>query len=191
MSALPEDQTLVGQLLIAMPQMEDDSFQKTIVYVCAHNSDGALGLVLNRPILHATFSDLLSQLDLPTQNTTDEISILSGGPVEKNRGFILHSTDYMTENSMEINTETALTATVEILEDIANGTGPKRFILALGYAGWGPEQLDSEILRNGWLHVAPSTELLFSDTDIDLKWEHALAELGIRPDALSGDYGSA
>lgn len=187
--SLPE--SLTGQLLIAMPQLEDDQFSKAIVYICAHNEEGALGLIINRPIKGAKMAELLEQLDITGDHLNEGVSIRSGGPVDRNRGFILHSTDYMTSNSMVVDDDIALTATTEILKDIAHGTGPEKFILALGYAGWGPLQLDQEILQNGWLHVNPTSNLLFSEDEMDTKWIAALSELGITPDLLSSEAGSA
>ncbi|MFQ6018510.1 MAG: YqgE/AlgH family protein [Kiloniellaceae bacterium] len=181
---------LTGQLLIAMPNMRDPRFARTVIYVCAHNAEGAMGLVINRLMGSVTFPDLLTQLGIDAAHVAEEIRIHSGGPVESGRGFVLHSGDYKHDSTLEVAQEVALTATVDILHDIAVGQGPRRSLLALGYAGWGPGQLDSEIQANGWLHVAADEDLVFDD-DLDSKWNRAIAKLGIDVSLLSGDAGHA
>ena len=140
-----------GQLLIAMPTMSDPRFARTVVYMCAHNEDGAMGLVVNRLVESLNFPDLLAQLGIESGLLSDEIRIHFGGPVETGRGFVLHSSEYLQDTSMKVDDGIALTATVDILRDMASGQGPRRSLLALGYAGWGPGQLDQEIQDNGWL----------------------------------------
>jgi putative transcriptional regulator len=184
------DKYLVGQLLVAMPGMQDPRFAKSVIYMCAHNAEGAMGLVVNRTFEALTFPDLLEQLEIETTPLTDRINVHFGGPVETGRGFVLHSPDYLQDGSLVVNTGFALTATVDILKDIAAGAGPRRCILALGYAGWGPGQLDSEIKANGWLNVAADDDLVFDDT-LDTKWERAMAKLGIDPRMLSDSAGHA
>jgi len=186
----PEDGYLTGQLLIAMPAMRDPRFARTVIYMCAHNSDGAMGLVINRLVGSVTFPDLLQQLGVDTAGVNDEIRVHFGGPVEPGRGFVLHSGDYQHNTTLRVASELALTATVEILRDIAMGQGPERSLLALGYAGWGPGQLDSEIQANGWLHVEADAGLVFDD-DLTDKWERAIGKLGVDPTLLSGDAGHA
>ena len=181
---------MTGQLLIAMPSMRDPRFARTIVYVCAHNADGAMGLVVNRLIGSLTFPDLLTQLGIDGSDVSDEIRVHFGGPVETGRGFVLHSSEYMQEGTLQVDRQLALTATIDILRDIADGRGPARSLLALGYAGWGPGQLDSEIQANGWLHVDSDDTLLFGD-DLDAKWEKAIQKLGFDLSMLSGDAGHA
>ncbi len=188
--APPTDPYLTGQLLIAMPGMRDSRFARTVIYLCAHNADGAMGLVVNRLVGAITFPDLLTQLGIESRPLTEEIRVHFGGPVESGRGFVLHSGDYTQEGTLRVNPEVGLTATIDILRDIADGTGPRLQLLALGYAGWGPGQLDSEIQANGWLHVAADEKLVF-DADLDSKWERAIAKLGIDPSMLSGDAGHA
>jgi putative transcriptional regulator len=188
--APPTDPYLTGQLLIAMPGMRDSRFARTVIYLCAHNADGAMGLVVNRLVGAITFPDLLTQLGIESRPVTEEIRVHFGGPVESGRGFVLHSGDYTQEGTLRVNPEVGLTATIDILRDIADGTGPRLQLLALGYAGWGPGQLDSEIQANGWLHVAADEKLVF-DADLDSKWERAIAKLGIDPSMLSGDAGHA
>jgi putative transcriptional regulator len=188
--APPTDPYLTGQLLIAMPGMRDSRFARTVIYLCAHNADGAMGLVVNRLVGAITFPDLLTQLGIESRPVTEEIRVHFGGPVESGRGFVLHSGDYTQEGTLRVNPEVGLTATIDILRDIADGAGPRLQLLALGYAGWGPGQLDSEIQANGWLHVAADEKLVF-DADLDSKWERAIAKLGIDPSMLSGDAGHA
>ncbi|MEE8500917.1 MAG: YqgE/AlgH family protein [Kiloniellales bacterium] len=185
-----EEGYLTGQLLIAMPHMRDRRFERTVIYVCAHNSDGAMGLVVNRLVGSVTFPDLLGQLGIDAEAASKEIQVHFGGPVEAGRGFVLHSGDYRHDSTLHVDEEMALTATVDILQDIAHGHGPRRSLLALGYAGWGPGQLDSEIQANGWLNVAADEGLVFDD-DLDSKWERAIAKLGIDLTLLSGDAGHA
>jgi len=181
---------LTGQLLIAMPGMRDSRFARTVIYVCAHHPDGAMGLVINRLVGAITFPDLLAQLGIPAPSVNEEIRVHFGGPVESGRGFVLHSGEYQQDSTLQVDPSMALTATVDILRDIAAGNGPRRKLLALGYAGWGPGQLDSEIQANGWLHVAPDEELIFDDA-LDSKWERAIGKLGVDVSMLSGDAGHA
>ena len=181
---------LTGQLLIAMPSMRDPRFARSVIYVCAHNADGAMGLVVNRLVGSVTFPDLLSQLGIDTKATTEEIKVHFGGPVESGRGFVLHSGEYHHASTLRVAEQMALTATIDILQDIAKGCGPQRSLLALGYAGWGPGQLDSEIQSNGWLNVAADDRLVF-DENLDDKWERAIGKLGVDPALLSSDAGHA
>ena len=181
---------LSGQLLVAMPGMEDPRFAKTVIYMCAHNEDGAMGLVINRAIELLTFPDLLEQLGIETVDPDARINIQFGGPVESGRGFVLHSSDYSQDVTMVVDNDVALTATIDILKAIAVGDGPRQRLLALGYSGWGPGQLDAEIKRNGWLHVDADKELVFG-LDLDGKWERAIRKIGIDPRMLSGEAGHA
>jgi len=181
---------LTGQLLIAMPNMRDPRFARTVIYVCAHNADGAMGLVVNRLVGSVTFPDLLTQLGIDTDATMEEIRVHFGGPVESGRGFVLHSGEYHHASTLRVAQQMALTATIDILQDIAKGRGPRRCLLALGYAGWGAGQLDAEIQSNGWLNVAADDQLVF-DENLDNKWERAIAKLGIDPSLLSSDAGHA
>ena len=169
---------LTGQLLIAMPTMRDPRFARSVVYLCAHNSDAAMGLVVNRLIGSLTFPDLLTQLGIDASGASDEIRVHFGGPVETGRGFVLHSTDYQHESSMDVDRGVALTATVEILRDMAKGSGPERSLLALGYAGWGPGQLESELARDSWVVVPAQTSLVFAE-DPKESWRRAMASWGI------------
>ena len=185
-----DDGYLTGQLLVAMPQMLDERFVKTVIYICAHTEDGAMGLVVNKILEDIDFPDLLDQLDLSPSSGGDNIRVHFGGPVESGRGFVLHSSDYHQEATMVIDEQIALTATTDILRDIAEGDGPQSSLLALGYAGWGPGQLDSEIQANGWLSVDADPGLIFG-AEPDKVWQGALAKIGIDVSMLSGDAGHA
>jgi putative transcriptional regulator len=179
-----------GQLLVAMPQMQDPRFAKTVIYLCAHTPEGAMGLVLNKLVDSITFPDLLEQLSIEPAISGDEIRVHFGGPVESGRGFVLHTADYQREGTLPINSGIALTATVDILRDMARGSGPRQTLLALGYAGWGPGQLDAEIQANGWLQVPADEQLVFGE-NLEAKWELAMAKLGIDFGRLSSDAGHA
>ena len=181
---------LEGKMLIAMPQMADPRFARTVLYLCAHSNEGAMGLVVNKLVDSITFPDLLHQLNIEVGGATERINVHFGGPVESGRGFVLHSDDYVQESTLMIDAGVALTATTDVLKAIARGGGPKRSLLALGYAGWSPGQLDAEIQSNGWLHVDPDDELIFGD-DLSGKWEQAIAKLGIDMTLLSSEAGHA
>ena len=181
---------LTGHVLVAMPQMEDPRFSRSVVYVCAHTPDGAMGLVVNKLVDSVTFPDLLEQLNLESATADNGIHVHFGGPVETGRGFVLHSADYQQDATLVIEDNVALTATVDILKAIADGNGPASSLLALGYAGWGAGQLDEEIQANGWLNVQADDDLIFGSS-IDLKWERAMAKMGIDFSKLSGAAGHA
>lgn len=185
------DGYLTGQLLIAMPGMGDPRFQKAVIYVCAHSDQGAMGLVVNKPMPSIDFAELLEQLDVEHEGAAvSDLKVHFGGPVESGRGFVLHSTDFVDEGTMLVDQEVGLTATLDILRAIASGKGPDRHILALGYAGWGPGQLDTEITDNGWL-FAPADQAILFDPDMSTKWERAISKLGINPAMLSAEAGHA
>ncbi|MDG4575486.1 MAG: YqgE/AlgH family protein [Defluviicoccus sp.] len=187
---LPTETSLVGQLLVAMPGMSDPRFARTVIYMCAHSAEGAMGLVVNRALEQISLAELLQQLEIDATAVDDKVAVNFGGPVETGRGFVLHSPDYMREGTLVVTEGVSLTATVDILKAIASGSGPRRHLLALGYAGWGPGQLDSEILANGWLHVDADEELVFGPA-LDQKWDRAMAKLGINPMLLSDAAGHA
>jgi putative transcriptional regulator len=188
--ASPSQGYLAGQLLIAMPAMQDPRFARSVIFLCAHSVDGAMGIVLNKPLDGLSFDDLLKQLDLDPVPPARRIRLMSGGPVEGGRGFVLHSADWETEGSLRVNPDIALTASVDILKAIAGGGGPEEGLLALGYAGWGPGQLEGEIQQNAWLSVDADKELLFEAAP-DTMWRAALARLHVDPGALSGVAGHA
>lgn len=181
---------LTGQLLIAMPSMQDPRFARTVICVCAHSQDGAMGIVLNKPLSGLSFDELLKQLNLDPVPPQRRIRLMAGGPVEGGRGFVLHTADWETEGSLRVNPDIALTASIDILKAIAGGGGPREGFLALGYAGWGPGQLENEIQQNAWLSVSPDESLLFS-AEPDRLWTQALAKLHIDPALLSGTAGHA
>lgn len=181
---------MTGQLLIAMPQMEDARFARSLIYVCAHTAEGAMGLLINRAVDNVTFPDLLRQLNIMPGQPSLSDPILFGGPVETGRGFVLHSSDYVRDATLLVDHQVGLTATLDILKDIAAGQGPRRSLLMLGYAGWGPGQLDAEIQANGWLNTAADEALIF-DHDLETKWDKALAKLGIDLSTLSVEAGHA
>ncbi len=184
------DGYLEGQLLIAMPTMGDERFQRTVIFMCAHSAQGAMGLVVNRLADQIDFKDLLEQLRIEVPALIQEIQVHTGGPVESGRGFVLHTTDYFQDSTLQVSDDIGLTATADILKSIATGDGPVHSLLALGYAGWAPGQLDAEIQANGWLHVPADRELVF-DRDLDSKWERAVQKVGIDPSFLSMDAGHA
>lgn len=185
-----DDPFLSGQLLIAMPGMQDERFAKTVIYMCAHTPEGAMGLVLNHALDSLTFPDLLEQLGIEEEIGATDVRVHVGGPVEAGRGFVLHSTDYSQEATLPVDDGIALTATVDVLKAIARGRGPQKSLLALGYAGWGPGQLDDEIKANGWLQAPADPGLVF-DLNLDNKWERAIGKLGIDPRMLSDEAGHA
>jgi putative transcriptional regulator len=182
--------SLAGQLLIAMPQMQDHRFTRAVIYLCAHNREGAMGLVLNKLVGTLTLPELLDQLSIPAGGLVGMPRVHFGGPVESGRGFVLHSADYIEDGSLTVGDNLALTATLDILRAIGRGEGPRKSLLALGYAGWGPGQLDGELQQNGWLHVPPDEAILF-DGELDNKWQRALAKLGVDLSMLSSDAGHA
>ncbi|OSP55753.1 YqgE/AlgH family protein [Pseudoruegeria sp. SK021] len=182
---------LTGKLLIAMPGMTDPRFEKSVIFICAYSEDGAMGLVVNKPARDIRFSDLLDQLSIEMQDPSQSPPIHFGGPVEHGRGFVLHSSDYTaSEATLQVDRRFGMTATLDVLEDISRGDGPTECLLALGYAGWGPGQLDDEISSNAWLISDATADLVFS-TDSDSKWGGALGLLGIDPISLSSTSGRA
>lgn len=198
MSATSMDGYLEGQLLIAMPTMGDTRFERAVIFMCAHSEEGAMGIVLNQPADEVSFSDLLVQLDIVPEGEPirlavpeGDLPVHKGGPVETGRGFVLHSGDYfISDSTLAIDSDICLTATVEILKAIAEGRGPRRALLALGYAGWAPGQLEAEIQRNGWLTCPADPRIVF-EPDLEEKYDLALKKMGIDPRLLSGQAGTA
>lgn len=183
---------LTGKLLIAMPDMTDPRFAQSLVFLCSHNKDGAMGLVVNKPASEISLGDILGQLEIgPCTDEAASLAIHFGGPVDSARGFVLHSTDYTSNlQTLHVDESFSMTATLDVLEDLAHDRGPSQALLALGYAGWGPGQLESEIARNGWLTVQADKELVFDTPDKD-KWRAALDRLGVSPLVLSSTAGRA
>lgn len=199
MAAMKRAGFLDGHILIAMPNMADERFARSLVYLCAHSSEGAMGIILNQLAPSPTFEDLLEQLDIVPRMRGSEASgelakqirVHNGGPVESGRGFVLHSSDYFLENAtLPISDAVALTTTLEILKAIADGRGPEKALLALGYAGWAPGQLEQEIQDNGWLICAADNSLLF-DPHLETKYDRAMRKLGIDLAKLSHVAGHA
>ena len=189
---------LDGQFLVAMPGMADDRFTRAVIYVCAHSAEGAMGIVLNRPAADLNFPDLLVQLEIVPEaerirlpQRVGKMQVLIGGPVETSRGFVLHSPDfYIEQSTLPIDDSVCLTATIDILRAIAKGEGPENAVLALGYAGWGAGQLESEIQANGWLNCPADSDLIFSGS-VDTRYEMALRRIGVDPGMLSMEAGHA
>jgi putative transcriptional regulator len=183
---------LAGKLLIAMPGMGDPRFDRSVILICAHSDDGAMGLIVNKAIPDVSFTGLLDQLNIPRAPEGRDIRVHFGGPVERGRGFVLHSGDYRARGggTMDIPGDYAMTATQDILAALARGAGPGSALFALGYSGWGPGQLESEIARNDWLTSEADTGLVFDDNDA-AKWAAALRRMGIDPLSLSGTAGRA
>ncbi len=191
---------LEGQLLVAMPLMSDPRFARSVIYMCAHSEEGAMGIIINQPSEQISFPDLLDRLEIAPPGIAPEpisladapyLPIHVGGPVETGRGFVLHSPDYFAEDStLTIDGDFCLTATVEILRAIATHEGPRQAILALGYAGWSPGQLEQEIHANGWLHCPADSDLIF-ETDAQRMYESALAKIGVDPSHLVAEAGHA
>jgi putative transcriptional regulator len=194
----PEEGYLDGQMLIAMPVMGDPRFERSVIYMCAHSAEGAMGIIVNHPAGSIDFPQLLMQLDIiksadqiKVGDNAEPMQVLKGGPVDTGRGFVLHSSDFFIQDAtLRIDEDICLTATVDILKAIAKGAGPKHAILALGYAGWGPGQLEDEIQHNGWLHCPADPGLVFGSA-IEEKYPRALRKIGIDPGMLSGDAGHA
>jgi putative transcriptional regulator len=189
---------LDGQLLIAMPVMGDPRFERSVIYLCAHSSEGAMGIMVNRPAGSIDFPELLVQLNIINKSeqiklpgTAESMKVLRGGPVDTGRGFVLHSSDFYIANAtLKIADGICLTATIDILKAIAKGEGPRHAILALGYAGWAPGQLENEIQENGWLHCDADADLVFGD-ELEDKYARALRKIGIDPGMLSNEAGHA
>ena len=198
MSGTSMDGYLEGQLLVAMPGMGDTRFERAVIFMCAHSEEGAMGIVLNHPSEEVSFSDLLVQLDIVPDGEPirlavpeGEVTVHRGGPVETGRGFVLHSGDFfISDSTLTIDDEVCLTATVEILKAMAEGRGPKKALLALGYAGWAPGQLEAEIQRNGWLTCPADPRIVFAP-ELDQKYDLALKKIGIDPRLLTGQAGNA
>jgi putative transcriptional regulator len=182
---------LTGKVLIAMPGMGDSRFDHSVIYLCSHGPEGAMGLIINKPAEDVRLSDLLEQLEIPPAGPARNLPVHFGGPVESGRGFVLHTPDYMSNlHTLKIENGLAMTATMDILEDIARGQGPAQALMMLGYSGWGPGQLENEIGHNGWLTADASADLVFETADSS-KWAAALNILGVDPISLSASPGRA
>lgn len=187
----PFDMTLQGQMLIATPAMGDRRFDRSVIYVCVHTDEHAMGIVVNQALDGVRLPDLLEQLEITSSIRAPDRPVLNGGPMDRDRGFVLHSDDYVAgDATLQIADGVGLTATKDVLEAIASPEAPRRSALALGYAGWGPGQLESEIQSNAWLTCAAREDLIFSD-QMDAKWGEALESIGVAPERLSGLFGKA
>lgn len=182
--------TLTGQLLVAMPQLQDPRFSHGVIYICGHDNNGAMGIVLNKVIDSLYLKDLLKQMEVDDSQVKVNCPIHYGGPVEMGRGFVIHSTDYQHETSVKVSPTTSLTATLDLLKLIGQNEGPKEYLIALGYAGWSPKQLEAELHDNSWLIVEPDNGLIYAE-DATQTWHRAIRKLGIDPDLLSADAGHA
>ena len=182
---------LEGKLLIAMPGMTDPRFEKSVIFMCAHSHEGAMGLIINKPIDGLSFREMMIKFEITATQSAADTPILFGGPVQTGRGFVLHSSDYASqEATLSFDSGISLTATVDVLRAIAEEQGPKKALLALGYAGWGGGQIENEILANGWIHCDADEKLVF-DTPYGAKWETAIAKLGAGISGLSAEAGHA
>ncbi len=188
--SLEDDYDLTGKLLIAMPFLSDPRFTHTVIYVCGHDAQGAMGLIVNKGLPAVTFEELLLQMNVDVSHVTTQVPVHYGGPVEVGRGFVLHSSDYASESTVLIENGFAMTATLDILRAIALNEGPRDTLLALGYVGWGSGQLENEIQENGWLTIEADPALIFGH-ELESKWRQALATLGIDPAVLSFEIGHA
>lgn len=184
-----KDHYLTGRLLLAMPQMGDPRFHRAVIFMCAHDENGAMGLVVNNAIPGVDLSELLTQLNIDRQPRTPAAPVMNGGPVETARGFVLHSTDFAQAETVRIGTDIGVTGTIEALKAIAAGDGPQKMLFMLGYAGWGAGQLDKELQDNAWLVTDADADLLFGEAGD--KWDRAVRRIGIDPVMLSGDAGHA
>ena len=181
---------LTGQIIVSMPSLEDERFYKTVIYICAHSSEGSMGIIINKKIDYDLYPDLLQQLGIDKPLNNKKLFIRYGGPVESGRGFVLHSDDMMRKETLNIDKGVALTSTAEFFDDLSKGKGPKNCILALGYAGWQPGQLESEIMRNSWMSLSVDNSFLFDD-EVSRKWSQAYKLMGIDPNSLSLESGQA
>ena len=181
---------LTGQIIVSMPSLEDERFYKTVIYICAHSSEGSMGIIINKKIDYDLYPDLLQQLGIDKPLNNKKLFIRYGGPVESGRGFVLHSDDMVRKETLNIDKGVALTSTAEFFDDLSKGKGPKNCILALGYAGWQPGQLEYEIMQNSWMSLSVDNSFLFDD-EVSRKWSQAYKLMGIDPNNLSFQSGKA
>ena len=181
---------LTGKCLVAMPHMTDEHFAQTLIYICSHNQEGAMGFIVNKKIKEFSFADLATQLPINPISPIAPIDLHQGGPLEKIRGFVLHTTDYIKNDTLVIDKNIAISSSIDILTDIAFGIGPKDNLIALGYTSWKADQLENEIKNNNWQIITPDTDLVFRTKDED-KWQKAMLEIGIDLSRLSTDFGHA
>ena len=187
---MSDDHYLEGQLLLAMPGIGDPRFERAVILVCQHSAEGAMGLIINRPFQRLSVAELLQQLEVDPPEEFENTPVHAGGPVEPSRGFVVHTADYQQPSTLPVTDKIHLTATLDILRDMAAHRGPSKTLVALGYAGWAPGQLDKELTRHGWLS-APATGAIVFDAPIDQKWSRAMSSIGIDVRMLSGEAGHA
>lgn len=191
MSDTDNSDYLAGKILIAMPGMGDPRFEKAVIFLCAHDENGAMGLMINHTINDLNFAQLLDQLGIKSDIEIDlPVPVMNGGPVETSRGFLLHSNEFSKEDTIKIDNSFSVTGTLEALKDIANGKGPKELLFILGYAGWGAGQLEQELQQNAWLVSDPDPEIIFAGAH-DIKWSKAVQSMGFDPGMLSSNAGRA
>lgn len=183
-------ENLTGKCLISSPYLDDEHFMRSVIYICSHTKDGAMGFVINKKLQEFSFADLTVQLPISNINPNQEIYLHQGGPLEKIRGFVIHSTDYVKSDTIIIDKQIAISSSLDIITDIAFGIGPKDNIIALGYSSWSAKQLEQEIINNNWFIADPEPELVFRTKDED-KWQKALQHVGIEIDQLSSFSGRA
>jgi putative transcriptional regulator len=182
---------LGGKMLIASPAIGDSRFARTVVFMCAHTPEHAMGIIVNKAMGALRLPDLLDQLGISSTIHAPDRPVLNGGPVDRDRGFVLHTDDFYSEDAtLDVAEGVGMTATKDVLEAIASPDAPRQAVLALGYSGWGAGQLENEILANAWLVCEPTDELLFG-LDLDGKWARALRSIGVAPDKLSSLHGEA
>lgn len=179
-----------GKVILSMPQISDNRFDHSVIYICSHREQGTMGIILNKIFDSVTFPEILSQFSISSDPYFECVPVHFGGPVETGRGFVLHSNDYQNEGTLKVDDNIYLTATLDILKAISESNGPSKYMMALGYAGWGPGQLEVEIQENSWL-VAPGKSKYIFDKNLHSKWENALKDMGIDHDKLSSDSGHA
>lgn len=182
--------SLEGHLLIATPVVQDTCFARSVIYMCAHNESGAMGIIINYPVENLDIKEIFDQLDIHSQKHANTLPVHFGGPVEANRGFVVHSAEFASSESLIQRNGIAVTASINVLEEIARGNGPSQGMLVLGYAGWSPGQLEQEIEGGSWMIVPASKQLVF-DTDNETKWNVAISTLGIDMGHYSSDVGHA
>lgn len=181
---------LSGKVLVSMPFVCDSRFAQKVIYICGHDDKGAIGLIINKTLDNFSFQDLLQQLDLAQNYSGKKVNMYYGGPVEVNRGFVLHSNDYFSESTIMVDENFFITSTLDILRNLAQGKGPQKHLLALGYVGWSEGQLEQEIQDNIWIISQPTDEVLFN-CSTELKWKSSFLQIGIDPNLISLDSGRA
>ncbi|PQA87539.1 YqgE/AlgH family protein [Hyphococcus luteus] len=190
----PAGDTLAGQMLIAMPNMGDPRFDRSVIFLCAHDEEHAMGVIVNKPLDDVALSELLEQLEIAPQDDADETPVFFGGPVQTERGLVLHTLDYEIDATLALGDGLGLTASRDILIDIAGkepkNAAPRRCLLAIGHAGWGAGQLEKEIAMNAWIHCEPDEDIIFNGAKEDI-WKRALEKLGVTSAMLSTEWASA